>query len=311
MQELISIIMPVYNIERYVEYAIQSVLYQTYKNFEFIIIDDGSTDRTFEICFEKAKLDNRILLFKHEKNKGICAALNKGLSFAKGEYIARFDGDDILNSDFLQKCLAFLHEHREMDLVATNYRAIDTDNKIIKNKSKVLTSWESIKKALPIKSCPVMHCWLARKKVYDLLGGYRLDTAEDYDFLLRMADKDFKFNNIPDVCYDKRIFRSGRSYLSNGLKQIKTMQYAIQLHKERKGSGRDSYSIINWQSYIKPSSLEKKLYDLSSIPHNKALMEKRKYIKIFFYIASYLISKNKRYYFHKQLLYKLLYLTWF
>ena len=90
-EPLVSVVMPAYNAEEYIGEAIESILAQTYKDFEFIIVDDGSKDRTKEIINEYTKKDNRIKVFVQEKNLGISAALNRGISEAKGKYIVRMD----------------------------------------------------------------------------------------------------------------------------------------------------------------------------------------------------------------------------
>ncbi|WP_244834814.1 glycosyltransferase family 2 protein [Clostridium sp. BJN0001] len=90
----VSVIMPVFNAEKYLEESIKSVLNQTYKNFEFIIINDGSTDSSLSIINKFKSMDNRIRVID-QKNNGIVYSLNKGISTAKGKYIARMDADDI------------------------------------------------------------------------------------------------------------------------------------------------------------------------------------------------------------------------
>lgn len=107
----ISAIMPAYNAEKYIGEAIESILNQTFADFEFIIIDDGSTDGTKKIIKEYD--DPRIVLLENEKNSGIVVALNKGLDAAKGEYIARMDSDDISLPERFEKQVAFLESHPE------------------------------------------------------------------------------------------------------------------------------------------------------------------------------------------------------
>jgi glycosyltransferase involved in cell wall biosynthesis len=99
---MVSVIMPVYNAKDYVEIAIKSVLNQTYKDFEFIVVDDGATDGSSKICDYYAAKDNRIRLI-HQKNKGISSARNTGLAIAKGKYVSFCDHDDIYFSDYLMK----------------------------------------------------------------------------------------------------------------------------------------------------------------------------------------------------------------
>ena len=108
---LISIIMGVYNIpdKEQLELSIDSILNQTYRNFEFIIIDDGSTNETYEWLKELTIKDQRVILIKNEKNIGLQKTLNKGIKLSKGEYIARMDGDDYCSLDRFEKQIIFLN----------------------------------------------------------------------------------------------------------------------------------------------------------------------------------------------------------
>ena len=105
----VSVIMPVYNGAQYLQEAIDSILQQTYRDFEFIIIDDGSTDNSLEIIRMNADLDKRIVLLQNEQNSGICVTLNKGLEVAKGEYIVRMDCDDISELNRLAIPVSYTH----------------------------------------------------------------------------------------------------------------------------------------------------------------------------------------------------------
>ncbi|EAJ7443814.1 glycosyltransferase family 2 protein, partial [Campylobacter jejuni] len=100
--------MPCYNRQEYIVDAIESILNQTYSNFEFIIIDDCSTDNTYEIVKKYAENDKRIIVLKNEKNQGIVYALNRGFSIAKGKYIARMDDDDISLPNRLEKQVEYM-----------------------------------------------------------------------------------------------------------------------------------------------------------------------------------------------------------
>ena len=91
---LISVIMPVYNSEAYIESSVESILNQSYTNFEFIIIDDASTDKTYDRLLKLIKIDKRIVLVKNKRNEGVTKSLNKALKIAKGKYIIRMDADD-------------------------------------------------------------------------------------------------------------------------------------------------------------------------------------------------------------------------
>lgn len=103
MKDLISIIIPTFNVENYISACLNSILNQTYTNFELIIIDDHSTDDTIRIIKDIAKVDNRIKLFFNETNKGCAFSRNLGLKFHKGDYITYVDADDIVTSDYLER----------------------------------------------------------------------------------------------------------------------------------------------------------------------------------------------------------------
>src|SRR5699024_4494271 len=110
MSDLISVIVPVYNVEKYVRRCIDSICGQTYSNLEIILIDDGSTDSSGKICDEMAAKDGRISVI-HQENKGLSQARNAGLDQAKGEYIAFVDSDDYLSLNMYECLLKSLKEN--------------------------------------------------------------------------------------------------------------------------------------------------------------------------------------------------------
>ena len=127
--DFVTIIMPVYNGEKYLNETINSVLNQTFSDFEFLIIDDGSSDKTEEII--KSYTDSRICFVKNNENLKIISTLNKGLSLAKGKYIARIDADDICINTRLEKQVAFLESNPSIGLLGSNYKTFGTSNKNI------------------------------------------------------------------------------------------------------------------------------------------------------------------------------------
>ena len=131
MHSLISVVMAVFNGNLYTDAAILSILNQTYKNFEFIIIDDGS-----EPCIKELTMrynDSRIRYYRNKLNMGLTHSLNKGIRLAKGKYIARMDSDDVSMPDRLEKQLAFLEKNRSVKLLGTFVRKIDENGLIIKD----------------------------------------------------------------------------------------------------------------------------------------------------------------------------------
>src|SRR5947207_1274318 len=119
--------MSVYNGENYLAEAIDSILNQTFKDFEFIVIDDGSSDTSLKII--KKYTDPRIKLISR-KNKGLVASLNEGLAKAKGDYIARQDADDVSLPQRLKKEVEYLDAHPKVALVGSNYKHLDAKGKL-------------------------------------------------------------------------------------------------------------------------------------------------------------------------------------
>ena len=122
---LISVLIPVFNVELYVRQAINSITNQTYKNLEIIIVDDCSADSTYNIVKQLQESDNRIKLFRNSKNLKIAETLNYALSQASGEYIARMDGDDYSDPTKIEKQYTFLLNNPDFVLVGTNYVLVD------------------------------------------------------------------------------------------------------------------------------------------------------------------------------------------
>ena len=129
VQPSITVLMPVYNAERFLSEAIDSILHQTLTNFEFLIIDDGSTDNSLKII--NSYRDQRIILVRNGTNLGITASLNKGIELAKGHLIARMDADDISYPDRLQKQYDYLNQHPDCAMVSTLARVITEDKQTV------------------------------------------------------------------------------------------------------------------------------------------------------------------------------------
>ena len=120
MNDLISIIVPVYNVEQYLDRCVKSLLQQTYKNLEIILVDDGSPDRCGQMCDNYAKLDSRVLVI-HKENGGLSDARNAGLSHAHGEYIAFVDSDDYIEADMISELYNACH-NQDADIVVCGRR---------------------------------------------------------------------------------------------------------------------------------------------------------------------------------------------
>jgi glycosyltransferase involved in cell wall biosynthesis len=117
----VSIVMSVYNGDRYLKEAVESILNQTFSDFEFIIVDDASTDKTWEILRSYAGIDSRIVLLRNQENSGISRSLNRGLVATKGLYIARQDADDISMPERIEVQVSFLRDNREVGIIGSAY----------------------------------------------------------------------------------------------------------------------------------------------------------------------------------------------
>lgn len=215
MAAKISVIMPVYNTEAYIWEAIESILQQSFIDFEYIIIDDGSTDKSYDICLGYAKKDSRIRLYKNSENKWISYTRNKLIEYADTWYIAPQDSDDISESDRLEREFNFLEDNIDYGVVSGN-------NSIINEKWNCiwLRKYSDDIKNTVLKKSPISQ-WssMFRKHIFTLLGWYdsTLSVAEDYDLWLRMYSYGYGIKNLDFIMYRVRI-RQGQTK-SKQLKQ--------------------------------------------------------------------------------------------
>jgi len=289
-EPLISVLIPTFNVENFVEEAIRSIMDQTYKNLEIIIVDDCSTDNTYSILLNLASIDKRIKLFRNTVNKKIVETLNFAISKANGEYFARMDGDDISLPERIESQYKFLLENPEVDLVGLNVIMINEYGEVIQEE-KYLENHEDIVRASKYVS-PILHIWLAKKNVYNKLIKYRVPTVEDYDFILRSIDNGFKLANVQSSLYLQRI-REGNTITASGLIQHKSRHYIKKLSDERfRNENIDSHSEVNYNKIITVSPLSLFLYRLSSSFHMKYLKYKYRFriVALFFRILSILFS---------------------
>ena len=204
----VSVIMSVYNSAAYLKQAIESILNQSFDDFEFIIIDDASTDETLSII--QSFSDRRIKLIKNSENKGLTCNLIEAISIAKGEYIARMDSDDVsLPSRFLKQ-VDFLTNHPEVDICGTWAFTIDEHGKK-KNKVKLPTIDRDIKTTLTYMNCIIHPSVMVRKRIFDL-HKYNLEFRSCQDYKL-WSDciSDCVFYNMKDPLLLYRINNDGVS----------------------------------------------------------------------------------------------------
>jgi len=207
---MISVILPVYNAKKYLDEAINSILTQTFKDFEFIIINDGSTDNSLNIIEHYRKKDNRIVLISRE-NKGLISSLNEGIKKSKGKYIARMDADDISLSTRFEEQYNFLEKNLDIGVCGTWAEVFKkgSQSRFLKHP---ITHDELLTRLL--FSVPFAHpSIMMRKELFDRYNlEYNLEykNAEDYKFWLDIS-KYTKFGNIPKVLFKYRYLESSVS----------------------------------------------------------------------------------------------------
>ena len=203
----ISVIMGIYNSpnkEILIE-AIESILNQTFSDFEFIICDDGSTDDTYSFLKDYIKKDKRCKLISNERNSGLAYSLNHCLSIAQGEYIARMDSDDISLETRFENEVNYLDDHSDVAVVGTQAYYIDNNGKRYKEFKRKINV--TLKDA--IKTSNVIHpSAMMRKSVLLKVNGYTVNTlttrAEDYDLWCKILSKGYKINNLNDFLFEYR-----------------------------------------------------------------------------------------------------------
>lgn len=194
----ISVLMAAYNTERYIGAAIESILKQTMKDFEFLIIDDKSTDRTAKIIARYAKKDRRIHFVQNKENFGLTKNLNILLEKARGEYIARMDADDVAMPTRFARQVAFLKKHKDISLVGTWAEVIDKNDRVI-GKLEYVTAHKDIQRNMTERSQIIHPSVMFRKSIVKKIGVYdeKFRSAQDYEYFARVMSQ-FTVANMPE-----------------------------------------------------------------------------------------------------------------
>jgi glycosyltransferase involved in cell wall biosynthesis len=210
----VSVIMSVKNGEKQLEKAILSVFSQTYTDFEFIIMDDASTDRTSELLSEVH--DPRVRLLKNATNLGLTRSLNRAARIARGKFIARMDADDICLPRRFEEQVNFLESHPGHAVVGCSYSIIDDEDRVVRTLD-LPERHQDITADLQTKNVIAHGTVMIRKKVFDELEGYdeTFTYAQDYEFWLRLIER-YKAANLKEVLYHWRQSRNSISWINRG-----------------------------------------------------------------------------------------------
>lgn len=299
---LISVVMSVFNDEKFLKYSIDSILNQSYKNFEFIIIDDGSTDSSLSIIKDYKKIDKRIIVVS-KQNTGLTKSLNVGLRLSKGKYIARIDGDDISHPLRFEKQIEILSKETQLELIGTNCILIDEDGlQIGRKKYNYPTNFKKIKTSLlsgnsVFSASSVMF----KKSEIKNLGFFDefFKKTQDFNLLLKLIKKE---NSIKCLNYDEpllKIRKHSQQITYNEVdyyKYISLIDYYCVESNVSKISNIFSYDEIltklnlnnNFNKILKYDNFRKEISDLFFKKHYIKLI-----IQILMNIDYFLISKLK------------------
>lgn len=217
---LLSAVMAVYNSEKYLRQSIESVLSQSYPHFEFIIVNDGSTDASESIIQEYAKKDRRITYLKNDVNSGQSETRNKAIRIAKGEYIAIVDSDDICLSNRFEVQINFLRKNPDIDVLGSSY-CLFFNHREDECETKVSADVHDLQDGTPPVHNPT--CMIKRKTFLDhAYYDSKYDNAEDYELWLRWFSEGVRFENMSEVLYKKRT-HAGSVSISKIKRQIYLM----------------------------------------------------------------------------------------
>jgi glycosyltransferase involved in cell wall biosynthesis len=269
MKPKISVVMSVYNAEKYLKQSIESILNQSYKNFEFIIVNDGSKDKSLEII--KSFKDERIILIDQE-NKGLSKALNAGIGISKGDFIARMDADDISYPDRFEKQMQFLSKNNNCIVLGGNANCIDQKGRLLFT-TNLAAEDEEIKNLLP--ESPFFHSsTIFKKQIFLEVDQYQEDIFQYFEdkILWNKMSNYGTFRNLKDVIIQYRIVPNSISNLP---------------HKKLK-------ALRNLANSIVANNFIAKKEDILKIKEIVNVSQNQKYANYYLRIGAIYLSDNKK-----------------
>ena len=317
LNPLVSVITPVYNREKYLVKCIESILKQTYSNFEFLIIDDKSSDNTLEIIKNYQSIDSRIKILENDKNLGATVSFNRGLDVCQGKYVARMDSDDISLPDRFLKQVDIFESWHELEVLGTGAILIDCNEKEI-GRRQFPSDFKRIKSILntgvPVFDPSVM---MRTSTLKETMGfDNRLAPADDYHLWLTLFKKKKIISNINNYLIKYRIHETNLSKLESK-EQLRKSFLALQIYnsdfstneffKKNISQSLNNFeeliieywngsetSVIGSIKILKEYFRNKEYYtknnELKVLTLLKSLLKKRSYI-FFWYLSKFLLAK--------------------
>lgn len=246
----ISVIMAVHNGYPYLETAIQSILAQTIRDFEFIIIDDASNDNTPSILNFISKEDSRIRIITNSVQSGLTHSLNIALEHAQGRYIARMDADDIAHSSRFEYQIFFLNQHPDIFLIGTSAYHINEQSHRI-GYYKAITDPDQLANALRTTN-HIYHPTIMFRNTPEIQYRDKFIYCQDYDFYLNLLSHNLKLANLAEPLLDYRILQRSISYQQN-IAQQQFYRKAFEFFQQRQQNQHDQYDSFDTHSILSPT----------------------------------------------------------
>jgi glycosyltransferase involved in cell wall biosynthesis len=307
----VSVVMPTYNAQPFLHHAIDSVLAQTWTDFELIIVDDGSTDDSLAVAQSFAQSDPRVKVFG-QSNAGTALTLNRAIELASSEWVFIMHSDDLMHPNRLERQLAFLDEHPELAVASSLVRHIDESGRVIGKDNSFLFTHEEIEEKIRLnKLIGFNHpAVVLRKSVVQGAGGYRQEfwPAEDIDLWNRLAEQGHKILVQPEALLDYRIHGASASISRARLTRIKVRWLKDSMLRRRRNEPEltwEQFLAVRHKYPIKRRINEERV-DLSQIFYKAAVgsFAQKKYLSTIgnatlavalrpFYISSEIVTKSK------------------
>jgi glycosyltransferase involved in cell wall biosynthesis len=261
----VSVLMPVYNSAQYFPAAIESILNQTFHDFEVVVVDDHSQDGSWDLARAYARKDPRVRVWRNPENWKLCKTLNRAIGFSRGEFLARMDSDDISLPERLARQVAFLKAHPEVGICGGTMEVMDAQGRSLGSRHYALTDAEIRKRIF--RYSPFSHpTVMFRRRVLEQAGLYnpQFEHAEDYELYFRLG-RLAKFGNLPDTVLRYRQAETSVTTAKLRIMESRTLQIRLLAAKEY-GYPMSFFDKIYWilqwgTQYLMPAGFRVRLFN--------------------------------------------------